>query len=80
LRFDKEIHRTPEIAGLNENPNFDYEKTHCIENLTDEVVAEIKTGSLNFMVYAYPNIRAQMGAQDDGGAAIKRKMTQRKVA
>ena len=32
------------------------------------------------MVYAYPNIRAKMGAQDDGGAAIKRKQTQRKIA
>jgi len=48
--------------------------------LTDDVVKEIKTGSLNFMVYAYPNIRAQMGAQEDGGAAIKRKQTQRKIA
>lgn len=62
LRFDKEVYRTPELAGLNENPVFNYEKMHHIEHLTDDVVKEIKTGSLNFMVYAYPNIRAEMGA------------------
>ena len=58
LRFDKEVYRTPEIAGINSNPDFKYSKMHCIEQLTDDVVKEIKTGSLNFMVYAYPNIRA----------------------
>ena len=31
------IHSTPELPGVNINPNFNYSKIHCIEDITEEI-------------------------------------------
>lgn len=57
---------TEEIPGSNQNPKWAYTNIHCIPELTKDIVEDLKTGNISFMVYAYPPARAGM-AQTDGG-------------
>jgi hypothetical protein len=62
------------VIGENRNPNFNYNEMHCIEVITPEIAHELKEGSISFMIYAYPPKVKELPA-NDGGAAIKRRMT-----
>ena len=70
------MNRTPEFNGTTRGPVWEYEKQHVIEECTAEVCQELKQGSVSFMVYAYPPT-AQI-PDDDGGSAIKKRMTMRR--
>ena len=54
------------------NPQFGYELQHQIDECTAEVIKDLKTGSMSFQLYAYPN-SAEI-PPDDGGAAIKARL------
>ena len=61
FRFDKDaVYSTPEQVGISSNPKFDYENLHKIEDITADVVKELKEGSISFMVYGYPPARNKM--------------------
>lgn len=78
FRFEKDkIYQTDEFQGVNQNPSFNYEYQHCIDEVTPLVVEELRKGSISFMVYAYPPNQLDTMAQNDGGEAIKRRMTLR---
>ena len=47
---------------------------HCIEVITPEIAQELKEGSISFQVYAYPPSAGAVNV-NDGGAAIKRRIT-----
>jgi hypothetical protein len=46
---------------------------HHVPICTKEIVEDLKTGNISFMVYAYPPARAAMAQADGGKAAIKRR-------
>lgn len=47
---------------------------HQIEVITEDIAQELKEGSISFQIYAYPPNMDKL-ASNDGGAAIKRRMT-----
>lgn len=49
--------QTPEIDGLQPNPEWKYEKMHCIDEVTPQIIDDLKNSSISFMVYAYPPMR-----------------------
>ena len=61
------------------NPTFNYENMHRIEYITQEVVDELREGSISFYVYAYPP-SVQDIPKEDGGIALKKRMTMKKAA
>jgi hypothetical protein len=78
FRFEKDrIYQTDEFQGVSQDPKFNYEYQHCIDEVTPLVVEELRKGSISFMVYAYPPNQLDTMAQNDGGQAIKKRMTLR---
>lgn len=73
FKFDSVLYTTEEVVGMVRNPKWSYSFTHKIEELTPEIVHDLKTGNISFMVYAYPPARANMAQSDGGKAAIKRR-------
>ena len=72
------IFQTDEANGQNRNPKFNYEKMHVIDDITEAIAEELKEGSISFQIYAYPPM-AGNAVINDGGAALKRKMTKKKM-
>jgi hypothetical protein len=60
FKFDNTLFTTEEIPGIVQNPKWAYSFIHKIEDLTKEIVEDLKTGNISFMVYAYPPARANM--------------------
>lgn len=61
FRFDKDaVYSTPEMVGIASNPQFNFEQVHKIEEITPDVVKELKEGSISFMVYGYPPARNKL--------------------
>lgn len=52
--------QTNEIDGLQPDPEWNYEKIHCIDEVTPAIVDDLKNSSISFMVYAYPPMRSGM--------------------
>jgi len=79
FKFDKgESYQTKETNNKDGgNIHFwNYDKVHCIEEVTPTIIQEIKEGSISFQIYAYPPSNVQL-PKEDGGAAIKKRMTMR---
>lgn len=74
FKFDKEVYQTDEYEGTTKNPKFNYKRTHKIDTITEAIANELRDGSMSFMVYAYPPQKGSI-PKNDGGLAIKRKMT-----
>lgn len=64
----KQRFTTTEIKGVNMNPNWGYSKIHKLEQneLTKNVIEDMQTGYISFLLYAFPNSRAKM-TQVNGG-------------
>jgi len=75
FRYENSLFTTEEIPGVNSNPKWNYEQVHKIDYLDAKMVEELKTGSISFMVYAYPPARAKLAQNDGGAAAMKRRQT-----
>jgi len=59
FKFEKgTIHSTMEVdttaTASGSKPIWNYEKIHCIEEITPQIVRELKAGSISFQIYAYP--------------------------
>jgi hypothetical protein len=54
------LYTTEEIAGTTPNPKWGYSLVHKIDELTQDIVNDLKSGNISFMVYAYPPARAHM--------------------
>ena len=39
---------------------WNYTKIHCIETITKDIVEDLKTGNISFMIYGYPPAFATM--------------------
>jgi kinesin family member 1 len=75
FRYENSLFTTEEIPGVNSNPRWNYEQVHKIDYVDERMVEELKTGSISFMVYAYPPARAKLAQNDGGAAAMKRRAT-----
>jgi len=60
FKFDDTLYTTEEKPGMQQNPKWAYSLVHKIDDLSKEVVNELKTGNISFIVYAYPPARATM--------------------
>jgi len=67
------LYTTEEIPGIVQSPKWAYGFLHKIDELTKEIVDDMKTGNISFMVYAYPPARAGMAQADGGKAVLKRR-------
>lgn len=78
FKFDKgNIYQTPEVDRRGSAVHvWNYEKVHSIDKITAPIIQELKEGSISFQIYAYPPTNMTM-PKDDGGAAIKKRMTMR---
>lgn len=80
FKFDKEIHRVPQLQGQSSNPVWNFENQHTIGIIDKELARELKNGCISFQVYGYPpsaSSHIKKGA-NDGGAKLKRMMTKKK--
>lgn len=77
FKFDKgTVHQTAEVNAKGGVHKWGFEKVHCIDKITPSIVQELKEGSMSLHVYAYPPSNIAL-PEDDGGKAIKRRMTLR---
>jgi hypothetical protein len=74
-----QIYQTEESSGSNRSPKFGYAQMHCIEVITKDIAQELKEGSISFQIYAYPPNMDKL-PQNDGGAAIKKRITMKQQA
>lgn len=80
FKFEQDnIYQTKETVQNTSSPKFEYENLHRIEEVTAEIIEELNTGSISFQVYAYPPSAAN-APKEDGGMALKKRMTMKKAA
>jgi len=75
FKFEQSLYTTEEFPGINQNPKWNYSQIHKIDEVTKDVVENLKTGNISFMIFGYPPGRAKMAQNDGGEAAMKRRKT-----
>jgi len=75
FKFDNGLFATEEVPGIERNPKWNFSEIHKIDVVDEEIISDLKGGSICMMVYGYPNGRAKMTQNDGGQAAMKRRMT-----
>lgn len=75
FKFENSLFTTEEIQGNNTHAKWKYNRIHTIKEMTKDILEELKTGSISFMVYAYPPAREKIGDLGAGDKTMERRQT-----
>jgi len=73
FKFDKgNVYQTDEINISGDIHCWNYSRIHCIDEITPQIVQELKQGSISFQVYAYQPISSWFNNASDDNSMDRR--------